>query len=184
MATQIWVNIGSGNGLLQLGTKPLPKPILTSHKRYSVTFTREQFHKFENYIFKIFTITPRGQWVNMTMIKPPCFAAMRKNSYIREPDWYCSCRAAVHMRRFVQNRHNSMAYIRELVLRGSSSQASKGWLYSSGSLTHWGQNKIAAIFQLTFSNAFSWMKIFEFRLIFHLSLFPGIQLTIFQLWFR
>ena len=29
MATEIWVNIGSGNGLLPDGTKPLPEPILT-----------------------------------------------------------------------------------------------------------------------------------------------------------
>ena len=27
MATEIWVNIGSGNGLLPDGTKPLPEPI-------------------------------------------------------------------------------------------------------------------------------------------------------------
>ena len=30
MVTEIWVNIGSGNGLLPYGTKPLPEPILTS----------------------------------------------------------------------------------------------------------------------------------------------------------
>ena len=30
-ATQILVNIGSGNGLLPDGTKPLPEPILTYH---------------------------------------------------------------------------------------------------------------------------------------------------------
>ena len=41
-----------------------------------------------------------------------------------------------------------------------------------------------AISQTTFSNAFSWMKMFEFRLKFHWSLFPGVQLTIFQHWFR
>ena len=28
-------------------------------------------------------------------------------------------------------------------------------------LTHWGRDKMAAIFQATFSNAFSWMKIYE-----------------------
>ena len=38
--------------------------------------------------------------------------------------------------------------------------------------------------QTTFSNAFSWMKIFEFRLKFHWSLFLMVQLTIFQHWFR
>ena len=29
MVTYIWVNIGSGNGLLPDGTKPLPEPMLT-----------------------------------------------------------------------------------------------------------------------------------------------------------
>ena len=28
MATEIWVNIGSGNGLLPNGTKPLPEPMV------------------------------------------------------------------------------------------------------------------------------------------------------------
>ena len=52
------------------------------------------------------------------------------------------------------------------------------------SLTHWGRDKMAAIFPTTFSNAFSWKKMFEFRLKFHWSLFPRVQLTIFQHWFR
>ena len=51
-------------------------------------------------------------------------------------------------------------------------------------LTHWGQDKIDAILQTTFSNAISWMKMFEFRLKFHWSLFLKVQLTIFQQWFR
>ena len=32
MAAGIWVNIGSGNGLLPDGTKPLPEPMLTYHQ--------------------------------------------------------------------------------------------------------------------------------------------------------
>ena len=51
-------------------------------------------------------------------------------------------------------------------------------------LTHWGQDKMAAIFQTTFSNAFSWMKMYKFQLRFHWSLFLRVQLTIFQHWFR
>ena len=51
-------------------------------------------------------------------------------------------------------------------------------------LTHWGRAKMAAIFQTTFSNAFSWMKMLEFRLKGHWRLFARGQLTIFQLWFR
>ena len=41
-----------------------------------------------------------------------------------------------------------------------------------------------AISQMTFSNVFSWMKMFDFRLKFHWSLNPMVQLTIFQQWFR
>ena len=38
-------------------------------------------------------------------------------------------------------------------------------------LTHWGRDKMAAIFQTTFSNTFSLMKMYEFRLKFHWSMF-------------
>ena len=51
-------------------------------------------------------------------------------------------------------------------------------------LTHWGRDKMAAIFQTTFSNVFSWIKMYELRLTFHLSLFLEVQLTRFQHWFR
>ena len=44
--------------------------------------------------------------------------------------------------------------------------------------------QMAAISQTTFSSAFSWMKIYNFRLGFHWCLFPRVQLTIFQHWFR
>ena len=42
----------------------------------------------------------------------------------------------------------------------------------------------SAISQTTFSSAFSWMKILEFRLKFHWRLFLRVELTIFQHWFR
>ena len=51
-------------------------------------------------------------------------------------------------------------------------------------LTHWGRDKMAAIFQTTLSNAFSWIRILEFWLRFHWSLFLRVQLTIFHHWFR
>ena len=38
--------------------------------------------------------------------------------------------------------------------------------------------------QTKFSNAFSWMKVIQFWFKFHWNLFPGIQLTINQNWFR
>ena len=44
-------------------------------------------------------------------------------------------------------------------------------------LAHWSQDKMATIFQTTLSNAFSWMKILEFRLKFPWSLFVGSKLV-------
>ena len=42
-------------------------------------------------------------------------------------------------------------------------------------LTHWGRHKMAAVLQTTFSNAFSGMKMYEFRCRFHWSLFLRIN---------
>ena len=50
--------------------------------------------------------------------------------------------------------------------------------------THWGWDKMAAIFQTTFSNAFSWMNMYEYWSKYHWSLFLRVQLIIFQHWFR
>ena len=54
------------------------------------------------------------------------------------------------------------------------------WVSLIHGLKHWGRDKMATIFQTTFSNAFSWVKMHQFWLRFHLILFPRIQLTIFQ----
>ena len=43
MATEIWVNLDSGNGLLPDGTKPLPEPVMAYHQRWSVVFTESNF---------------------------------------------------------------------------------------------------------------------------------------------
>ena len=51
-------------------------------------------------------------------------------------------------------------------------------------LPHWGRDKMAAVSQTMFSNAFSWMKMYEFRLHFHWSLVLRLQLMIFQHLFR
>ena len=52
------------------------------------------------------------------------------------------------------------------------------------SSTHLPLDKMAAIWQTIFLDAFSWMKSFVFWLKFHLGLFPRVQLTITQHWFR
>ena len=64
MVTQIWVNIGSGNGLVPDGTKPLPEPMLTNHQHCLVAFTWRQFHrKGEKYILLIWILNKITEWV-------------------------------------------------------------------------------------------------------------------------
>ena len=47
----------------------------------------------------------------------------------------------------------------------SITRAHNYWVETTSflTLTHWGQDKMAAIFQTTLSNAFSWMKMYKFR---------------------
>ena len=78
---------------------------------------------------------------------------------------------------------DSNIHVLFLLISWSSRLQGHAW-QRNYSLTHWGCNKMAAIFQTTFWDEFSWMKIHEFWLIFHWNLFPGSQLTIFQHWFR
>ena len=51
----------------------------------------------------------------------------------------------------------------------------QNWYQSVLVLTHWGRDKMATIFQTAFSSAFSWMKMYEFRLRFHSSLYGPIN---------
>ena len=60
----------------------------------------------------------------------------------------------------------------------------KNQCYNPCQLTHRGRDKMDAISQTTFSNAFSWMKMHEFGLRFHRGLFLRFNLTIGQQWFR
>ena len=50
--------------------------------------------------------------------------------------------------------------------------------------THWGQDEMDNISQMTFLNTVFSMKMLEFRLRLHWSLFLGAQSTMFQHWFR
>ena len=57
--------------------------------------------------------------------------------------------------------------------------------WSNVALTHWDRDKMAAVWQqTTFSNVFSWMKMYEFQLKFHWNLFLRVQLTIFPALFQ
>ena len=88
MVTQIWVSIGSGNGLMPDGTKPLPEQMLINYQWGLPSFSWEQFHrKCSRYLFmwvyklhNITVVSLRGQWVNLPTRLPSfgCWAVLVK----------------------------------------------------------------------------------------------------------
>ena len=68
MAIEIWVSIGSGNGLLLDGTKPLPEPILTFHQSGPVTITCGQFRKKKNHLSNFCSNFPVANELNSFML--------------------------------------------------------------------------------------------------------------------
>ena len=72
----------------------------------------------------------------------------------------------------------------DLLARNPETHPYDNWTKCPPFSTHWGQDKMVAIFQTLFSNAFPWMEMFEFWLEFHWSLFLKFQLTINQHWIR
>ena len=68
MATEIWLNIGWGNGLLPDGIKPSPEPILTSHQWGLVAFTYhgQSHRKCPRYLSLIWKLLVH--WDRVTLI--------------------------------------------------------------------------------------------------------------------
>ena len=80
MATEIWVNIGSGNGLLPDGTKPLLKPdvdwsLAKSSDIHIRTISQEMPQISIKKIclkityLKFYPKLPMDQWVNMIFVR-------------------------------------------------------------------------------------------------------------------
>ena len=80
MLTYIWVNTGSGNGLLPDGSKSSPELMFTNHQWALLTFTGGQFRRncskypflirvWRLSYFKITAASSRGKWVKGIGIK-------------------------------------------------------------------------------------------------------------------
>ena len=90
-----------------------------------------------------------------------------------------------HVQRFVNQGMNcSKANFVEFELWVKNCWWNGPLILSIPTLTHWGRDNMAAIFQTIFSNTFSWMITYKFWLQFHWSLFLRVQSTIFQHWLR
>ena len=121
------------------GSKPLPKPVLT-------------FCQLGPYEQNLMTFLIWTTWTPMSAV--PKKAVKLNHSLTR---WY-----------FYQN---TIVFIQEYAFEMFSV---KGLPFYSGlnvfevnqTVTHWGRYKMADIFQTTLSIAFSWMKMYEFRLKF------------------
>ena len=67
----MWLNIGSGNGLLLDSTKPLPEPVLTYHRLCPVTFIWGLFTwdtsaiDLKNHLFNLSFKSPSGLWFDL-----------------------------------------------------------------------------------------------------------------------
>ena len=72
----------------------------------------------------------------------------------------------------VLNRRTGLSYKLNIAMKVlHSHNTSNNACPTNFELTHWGRDKMDDISQTTLSNAFLWMKMLEFRLIFHWSLF-------------
>ena len=155
------VSIGSGNGLVPSGNKPLPEPMLTQ-------FTCSVPN---HYLKQCWFIV---NWIHMKKAYDSVECKLCKNSSHVDPLTHWGV--------------ETYRWLSEKLLNGKP-LPKRTLIYCELNqrhllLTHWSRDKMGAISQTTSSSAFSWMKILEFRLKFHWSLFLRVHLTISQHWFR
>ena len=122
----------------------------------------------------------RPQWVNCTLPWPKWGSRTNNHSLERK-------HMNVYWRKVNISLDNDLAMeeVQAIILTDDDSD----FQYICGFLglresTLWGWDKMDTILQTAFSNAFSIMKMYEFQLIFHWSLFLRVKLTVFQHWFR
>ena len=84
----------------------------------------------------------------------------------------------------INKNHIKLSWHDENTLSLNASKAEKEYAADAYYLAHWGWDKMAAVSQTMFSNAFCLMKMYEFHLKCHWSLFLRFQLTIFRHWLR
>ena len=141
MASQILINIGSGNGLLPDGTKSLFGPTLTYRKWGLLVFTQGQFHgKYTQY-------TDHGNvWkIQFYKLQPQVFENdIFENAATSQPmsyQWWQRDDLITGLQTIINSYKENFSLLYTLIQRISL-------------LTHWGLNKYLAdkIFKFNFLN--------------------------------
>ena len=161
MVTEIWVNFGSGNGLLPDGTKPLPEPMLTDHHLKSSDIHSRAISQ-EMPQPSITKIHWKITYLKFHSNFPGANELISKTQPILLAILGGACRVCCSECLLIVQKLSFVFKPFSLVRL----------------LTQWARDKMAAISQTTYSNAFSGMKMYEFPLTFHWSLFLRFELTI------
>ena len=122
----------------------------------------------------------KGQWRGALMFSLICVCI---NDWVNNREAGDLRRYGAHYDITVMNKFNNTMVKPDPWLLRKNHKLTCHWI-TFRVKTHWDRDEMDAISQTTFWSAFSWMKMFEFRLKFHWSLFLRVQLTIFQHWFR
>ena len=150
-----WINVGSGNGLVPLGNKPLPEPMLT-----------QIFVTTSHHLDTVSQWDPLLDMKNRNLPVKPQPTKLHNN----EPQYTNGYKNKLESYSVPPTSHQSISYANNELLWVPMNRLR---LRQNG--RHFTDN--------TF-NAFSWMKMYEFCLKFHWSLFLRVQLMIFQHWLR
>ena len=153
----------------RIGDKPLPEPVLTY---YQLDF-RKILTKTTNFSFKIMHLKMLPANISLSLFDT---TRPEHNVQVSLCQIMTGASVCLHVKKM-------LIKYRKLVISIWHFCPSSSCWFIRGWLSHWGSDKIAASSQTTLSNTFPWMKLSEFRLKFHWSLFLRAQLTIFQHWF-
>ena len=154
MATEIWVNIGSGKWLV-------------AWWHQAITWT-----SVDSSSVKSSDIQNRA--ISQEMPQPSITKIFMKITCLKFHSNLPGANELMHIIWFCKWLEMTLLQCKPSHVPGAKLLVLHKWL------THWGRDKMAAISKTTFSNAFLWMKIYEFRLRFQWRLFLRFELTIFQ----
>ena len=104
-------------------------------------------------------------------LSEPMIVSLPTHICVARPQWV---NGSISLSSLCRTAHRCLSH----AVKDTEESVNTCWVYNAKNVTeisHWGQDKMATVYQTTFSNAFSWMKRYEFRLRFHWSWFLRVQ---------